>query len=139
MNISDILTKYYPDKPWTINNEDYNTLEWYDSSPKPTFEELQRLNEPLLVEKAKEEECKRCIREGFKVEPENFRMALTQEQLLFSTVYLNTIQEGFALKKYDKKSMGKLKDTKGVVHELTLERIREILFSYLEYYISIKY
>ena len=35
-----ILTANYVGAQWSLNNNDYDTLEWYDSTPKPTQAEL---------------------------------------------------------------------------------------------------
>lgn len=31
-----ILTANYPGAQWSLNNNDYATLEWYSNTPKPT-------------------------------------------------------------------------------------------------------
>lgn len=38
-----ILSLNYPGTQWTLNGEEYSGLEWYDSTPKPTQEELDAL------------------------------------------------------------------------------------------------
>lgn len=35
-----ILTANYPGAQWSLNNNDYATLEWYSNTPKPTQAEL---------------------------------------------------------------------------------------------------
>ena len=35
-----ILTANYAGSQWSLNNNDYDTLDWYDSTPKPTQAEL---------------------------------------------------------------------------------------------------
>jgi hypothetical protein len=41
MNISNALFSKYKGCEWSMNNEDYSTLEWFsDNIPKPTEEEL---------------------------------------------------------------------------------------------------
>lgn len=35
-----VLTVNYPGAQWSITGNDYNTLEWFDDTPKPTKEEL---------------------------------------------------------------------------------------------------
>lgn len=41
--IVDILVKRFPNTDWTITNDDYSTLVWYDTNivPKPTEEEIR--------------------------------------------------------------------------------------------------
>ena len=38
-----ILTTNYAGKSWSLNGDDYAGLDWLDSSPKPTKEELDAL------------------------------------------------------------------------------------------------
>ena len=35
-----VLIANYPGAQWTISGNDYDTLEWYDDTPKPTQAEL---------------------------------------------------------------------------------------------------
>ena len=35
-----VLLTNYPGAQWTISGNDYDTLEWYDDTPKPTQAEL---------------------------------------------------------------------------------------------------
>lgn len=35
-----VLTANYPDTQWSISGDDYDTLEWFDDTPKPTQAEL---------------------------------------------------------------------------------------------------
>jgi len=35
-----VLTANYPTAQWAISGNDYDTLEWYDDTPKPTQAEL---------------------------------------------------------------------------------------------------
>ena len=43
INYSLILITNYLGSEWSMNNEDYSTLQWYSSTPKPTQEELDAL------------------------------------------------------------------------------------------------
>jgi hypothetical protein len=38
-----ILAENYVGKSWLLDNDDYSTLQWLDSSPKPTQAELDAL------------------------------------------------------------------------------------------------
>ena len=35
-----VLTTKYPGAQWSLSDNDYSTLEWYDDTPKPTQAEL---------------------------------------------------------------------------------------------------
>jgi len=35
-----VLTANYPGAQWSLDNNDYSTLEWFDDTPKPTQAEL---------------------------------------------------------------------------------------------------
>jgi hypothetical protein len=35
-----VLAANYPGAQWSLNDNDYSTLEWYDDTPKPTQDEL---------------------------------------------------------------------------------------------------
>jgi hypothetical protein len=37
---SAVLSANYPNDQWSLNNNDYATLEWYSNTPKPTQAEL---------------------------------------------------------------------------------------------------
>ena len=52
-----ILSKYYQGKIWALNDNSYAQLEWLDSSPKPTQEELDALWIPTQEEILKQD-CK---------------------------------------------------------------------------------
>ena len=41
---SEKLTDHYAGKEWSMNNEDYETLEWYSQTPKPTRAQLDALD-----------------------------------------------------------------------------------------------
>ena len=43
INYSQILTLNYPNTQWALYGVEYSGLEWYDSTPKPTQEELDAL------------------------------------------------------------------------------------------------
>lgn len=43
MDIAHVLTRRFPGKQWGLVDNDYDTLEWDDESPKPTFAELEAL------------------------------------------------------------------------------------------------
>ena len=47
-NITDALSS--KDKSFTISNNDYNSLVWNDSSPKPTLKELEDLRDQMQKE-----------------------------------------------------------------------------------------
>jgi|688.fasta_scaffold82505_5 hypothetical protein len=56
MNISNALFSKYKGCEWSMNNEDYSTLEWFsDNIPKPTEEELIEECERLQEEYAAKE------------------------------------------------------------------------------------
>ena len=55
-----VLTANYPSAQWSLNNNDYDTLDWLDDTPKPTQAELdaawpavQHANEVAAVEDAR--------------------------------------------------------------------------------------
>lgn len=43
INYSSILSLNYPGAEWTLDNNDYQTLQWLSDTPKPTQEELDAL------------------------------------------------------------------------------------------------
>jgi hypothetical protein len=53
-----ILTANYPDSLWQIQENNYDTLEWYSDTPKPTKAELDALAQPTQDALAKQE-CKK--------------------------------------------------------------------------------
>jgi hypothetical protein len=53
INYTAILILNYPGTQWAINDNNYDTLDWLDSTPKPTQAELDALWGPLLAERAR--------------------------------------------------------------------------------------
>ena len=52
MNISNAILSKYKGCEWSMNNEDYSTLQWFSTDiPKPTREELIEECERLQAEK----------------------------------------------------------------------------------------
>jgi len=50
MTIADALKDLYPNCRWTLENFDYDTLEWLEETPKPTLEELTTRCNQLMAE-----------------------------------------------------------------------------------------
>jgi len=49
MTIVDALKDLYPNCAWTMQDFDYDTLKWFDETPKPTLEELTLRCDQLVV------------------------------------------------------------------------------------------
>lgn len=49
MDIALILTTNYPGAEWSLRGDSYSGLEWLDSSPKPSLEELEALWEATKI------------------------------------------------------------------------------------------
>jgi hypothetical protein len=62
INYSQILNINYPTAQWSINNEDYDTLQWYSDTPKPTQEELDALW-PSTEDELAKKDCKKQAQE----------------------------------------------------------------------------
>lgn len=81
MTIVDALRDLYPNHAWTMQNFDYDTLQWLAETPKPTLEELTTRRDQLVVEqkweKLREERDKR----------------LAQTDYLFSSDYPHPTEE----------------------------------------------
>ena len=43
MDIANVLRLRYPETIWGLKDNDYDTLEWGDHSPKPTLKQLEKL------------------------------------------------------------------------------------------------
>jgi hypothetical protein len=54
INYALILSTNYVGKQWALDGNDYSTLQWFDSSPKPTQAELDALAIPTQDAIAKE-------------------------------------------------------------------------------------
>ena len=64
MNISNALFSKYKGCEWSMNNEDYSTLEWFSEDvPKPTEEELIEECERLQVEYESKEYQRQRVKE----------------------------------------------------------------------------
>jgi hypothetical protein len=53
MDISLVLLKKYSGYEWSMNGNDYSTLDWLDSSPKPTEAQLEALWPTVQAETAR--------------------------------------------------------------------------------------
>ena len=54
MDIAHVLTRRYPGKVWGLVDNDYDTLECEDDTPKPTLAKLKKLWPGVEAEMAKE-------------------------------------------------------------------------------------
>jgi len=54
MDIANVLDRRYPGKVWGLKDNDYDTLEWEDESPKPTLKKLEKLWPGVQAEMVKE-------------------------------------------------------------------------------------
>lgn len=57
INYPSILSINYPNDPWSILGNDYETLEWFSDTPKPTQEQLDALW-PSTEETIAKNDCK---------------------------------------------------------------------------------
>ena len=57
INYPTILCTNYPNSKWTMLGNEYNTLEWFSDTPKPTQAELDALA-PSTEETVAKENCK---------------------------------------------------------------------------------
>lgn len=58
MDIALILTRKYPGKAWTLDDNDYASLTWLDESTKPTKKQLEDLASVVDSEIKAEEAAK---------------------------------------------------------------------------------
>jgi len=49
INYALILTENYAGNEWALSNNDYDTLQWFSNSSKPTKAELDALWEPTIA------------------------------------------------------------------------------------------
>jgi hypothetical protein len=97
-----ILTVNYVGKPWAINGNSYDGIEWLNSSPKPTQQELDALW-PSTQDTLAKQDCKTQAQEIlYKTDwttipdialPENNPRLLNQQEFI---TYRNTIR-GYAI------------------------------------------
>jgi hypothetical protein len=59
---STILTRRYPGATWSLEAEDYETLNWQDELPKPTQQELDAEWESVKAEVEAEAKAKEDVR-----------------------------------------------------------------------------
>ena len=55
IDYSRILSTFYTGKTWVLNGESYEGLDWFDSEPKPTKEELDSQWEEVLSIRQKDQ------------------------------------------------------------------------------------
>ncbi len=58
MDITQILSKRYPDAEWTLNGDNYSGLTWLSDTTKPTLAELEALSDEVQTEIAAEVQAK---------------------------------------------------------------------------------
>jgi hypothetical protein len=83
MNIVDVLVAKYVGKQWSIIEDNYETLEWLDESPKPSFEELVSLI-PVVEEEKQQREEQKVIQRNEIINKRNellTRLGISQEEL----------------------------------------------------------
>lgn len=57
-NYVEILKTYYPNTQWAITENDYSTFQWFETTPKPSQQELDALWVPTQETVAKQS-CKK--------------------------------------------------------------------------------
>lgn len=137
--INGILNLFFPNSHWGIINDDYNTLVWYDDTPKPTYEEIMAFEPEYDAIKAKELQFYAKTVNGFLVQPENFILGLTEKDITLLTSFMTLIQEGVYLNKYTENSTEIIYDIDGVAHQIAIPRLREILYDYGSYFKTMYY
>ena len=55
--LAQVLQHRYPGTQWVITGDDYDTLRWDDSTPKPTFDDLDALRTQVDVDIANAEQA----------------------------------------------------------------------------------
>lgn len=91
MDIPAILTDKYTGTQWTLNGDDYEGLEWLDSSPKPSKEELEALwPEVQHIRAIKQIELQRAQAYREISDPLFFQF---QRGEIEESVWLNAVQE----------------------------------------------
>ena len=58
MDITQVLTKRFPDSEWTLNGDSYTGLTWLSDTPKPTLKTLEGLWADVQAEIAAEAQSK---------------------------------------------------------------------------------
>jgi len=58
MDITQVLTKRFPDAEWTLNGDSYSGLTWLSDTPKPSLETLEGLWADVQAEIAAEAQSK---------------------------------------------------------------------------------
>lgn len=66
MNIEQVLSKKFVGKRWSIIEDNYETLQWDDESPKPTLAELEALI-PIIETEAAIAQAEREAAQAVKV------------------------------------------------------------------------
>jgi beta-xylosidase len=81
MDYTLILHHNYPDAEWSLNNNDYEQLNWLSDLPKPTKEELDNLWESTLAkiesEKLEKLEAKSALLERLGITEEEAKLLLS--------------------------------------------------------------
>lgn len=58
MDITQVLTKRFPDSEWTLNGDDYSGLTWLSDTAKPTAKAIEKLWPEVQAEIAAEAQAK---------------------------------------------------------------------------------
>jgi hypothetical protein len=70
INIADVLAAKFAGKRWSIIEDDYETIEWLDESPKPSIDELVALLS-IVKEEIRQEEDLKLIKQQELMEKRN--------------------------------------------------------------------
>ncbi len=91
MDIARVLLKIRPGASWSINNNDYKTLEWLDESKRPSLKEIKEAWTTVEVEVANLK-VERLRSEAYKNEADPLFFKYQREEIEKS-VWLDKIKE----------------------------------------------
>lgn len=138
MNIAQAITYGWPMASWSLTGNSYEGLDWVDKIiPKPTQAEIESAWAAFQEKESKLKILDEKISEGYLIEPENFILALGQNDRNAFAQMLTLVQEGLSLALIDNDTPQIIADKNGLKHTITTLRFRQIMVAYGTYYKSL--
>lgn len=111
--------------------EQFELLDWPNSlGDRPTLAEIEAAAATVEAAAARRSAAQAAIAAGYLVEPEGFRLRLTQEASDLFGKLRGQVLEGLSLGVLTAESPVQIIDQSDALQTLTVQRLREVLFAY---------
>lgn len=134
MDISAAILHLCPGSKWSLVGNDYSTLIWHGTNEPPTLEELTFHYAEMIKSDEKRKNIFQIIDQGFYVQPEEFYLAMGDNDRAMFSQMLSLVKEALELGLITNDTIQTIADKDGQKHQLTTLRFRQIMVAYGFYY-----